>query len=145
MQTFYKTLIASLLLAIPVLTGTSCAKSPGAGTPEHGNSPSRQQLIELVSELNKGLPQDVDSATQLRSVSLGPGTGITYHLSLLSVNSTEIDKEKFKSLMEKKRIQVCNDQDSSKLIGQNIALKYEYLAKDGVPVGDFLAQKSSCL
>ena len=144
MQTFYKTPIASFLLGTIIIFSTSCAKTVGANSQESNNHPSREQLIELVAELNKNLPQDVDSATQLSSVSLGPGTGVTYHLSLLTVDSTEIDKEKFKSLMEKKRLQICKDHDVSKLIEQNIALRYEYVAKDGVPVGDFVAEKSSC-
>lgn len=93
-------------------------------------------LVKWSEYVNKRMPELIDSGLRLDRVSTEPGLHFSYHYTLLSSNSIDIDKASFMADQRAKlKTSVCQKPDVRSFLEHGITVAYSYRSKDNVPVG----------
>ncbi len=90
----------SILFILIVLTHISCSNSPSNKSGGAIGNAVNDNLFAVAKEINKKCPMPIDENTRMDSVTVYNEFMITYHYTVHTVNSKNVDLKKFKSSME---------------------------------------------
>jgi hypothetical protein len=91
------------------------------------------------------LPSEVDKETRLDKMTAENGKQLTYHYTLLAMKSNDVNKAKFRSVMEpllKRRL--CGSEEMKSFLRNGVNVVYVYRALDVQPVGSFKYSPADC-
>ena len=119
--------ITTLAIAITLY---SCTGSTTTNTA--GGSALNNNLFTIAKEINKKCPMATDPDTRLDSAVAFNEYMITYHYTLHTVNSKEVDLQKFKTSMETTMNEKYKTDPQLAIYRDNkIAIAYNYKDKTG--------------
>lgn len=101
-----------------------------------------QDMNDLTTDLNKGLPKKIDAVTQLVSTSTD-GATLYYHY-VIDRNAEWVDESKFNKEKDKITHLVCSDELSKKLFANGMNIQFNYVDKHGVTITNILFTPKDC-
>ncbi len=111
-----------------------CTESTSKSTSSIGAS-ANQNLFEVAKEINKKCPIATDENTRMDSATVFNEYMITYHYTVHTVSSRDVDLKKFKADMEvSMNDKYANDPQLAIYRDNKIAIAYDYKDK----VGEYL-------
>lgn len=121
-----------------------------AGMAERSGMLSNDMTIEhalqrVAIKMNQHLPSEVDRETRLDKLTADIGKQLTYHYTLLTLKSNELNKAKFQSAMEpllKRRL--CSSDEMKGFLRNGISIMYVYRAIDVQPVASCKYSPADC-
>jgi hypothetical protein len=118
--------------------------SYGAG--REGQAKQLDNVLLQVSEyMNKRMPEVIDQDTRLDRVSAEPGAHFSYHYTLLSSNSSEIDKVSFANTIRLQlKSKLCDSAQIRSFFSHGVTVGYMYQGNDGVPIAGTDFPPNSC-
>ncbi len=123
-----KNILFALLIACCLY---GCTESTSKPTSSVGAS-ANQNLFEVAKEINKKCPINTDENTRMDSATVFNEYMITYHYTVHTVSSRDIDLKKFKSSMETSMNEkYLKDPQLAIYRDNRIAIAYDYKDKGG--------------
>jgi major membrane immunogen (membrane-anchored lipoprotein) len=123
---FLKTLVVS------VIAITFCRCSGNAGNKETAGTVVNQNLFALAKEINKKCPMATDENTRMDSATVFNEYMITYHYTVHTVSSKNLDLAKFKASMQSAMDEKYKTDPQLKIYRDNkITIAYDYKDKAG--------------
>lgn len=128
------------------LFGAFAGRFDTYGAGREGQAKQLDDVLLKVSEyMNKRRPETIDSETRLDRVSAEPGAHFSYHYTLVTSNSTAIDKASFASTIRTQLIsKLCNSAQIRNFFDHGVTVGYMYQGNDGLPVGGADFAPNSC-
>ena len=121
----------SLLIFYGLLVITSCTNSPSNNNAQTGSTVN-QNLFAVAKEITKKCPMVTDPDTRLDSAVAYNEYMITYHYTVHTANSKEVDLQKFKTTMETTMKEKYKTDPQFAIYRDNkIAMAYNYKDKTG--------------
>lgn len=110
---------------------------------------TQKELREAASDLNRDLPQMIDSDTRLNSVMGGPGLRFTYYCTLIHYSSTELSSSQKAEIKRNFRIllknRLCSDPGlRTFFFKNNVSVSGYYEWADGVFFTEIFVYPSDC-
>jgi hypothetical protein len=103
-------------------------------------------LVKVSAQMNKKMPIAVDQDTRLDSVSAEPGKHLTYHYTLVSVSSSDVDQAKFNKLIKPQlKTRLCESVEMKKFLKNGVTISYLYRGNDGHLIGGAEFSPSDCI
>jgi hypothetical protein len=119
---------------------------PDRFNPFKNGNKTENDVVQAAEMLNKSLPKMIDEETKFTSVTPGPGKKLTYHFTLVSTKSTDLDKQMFTENIRKGAVDhVCTTKESTKILKAGVELCYLYNGVDKKIISDFCIKNSDCL
>jgi len=128
------------------LFGAFAGRFDTYGAGHDGQTKQLEDALSKVSEyMNKRMPELIDPDTRLDRVSSEPGPHFSYHYTLLSSNSGDIDKTGFIS-HKRSELQdsMCQSTQIRSFLSHGITVAYKYRGKDGGVVGSTEFAPNAC-
>jgi hypothetical protein len=112
-------------------------ESYAGGVNEGNGSRSLDQTLANVSAyLNRSAPLTLDADTRLDRVTSGPGHRLSYHYTLMSVQSKAFKRAEFQKLIrEPLQAKLCGSKEMRSFLVRGVTISYDYLGKDGNRLG----------
>ena len=102
-------------------------------------------LIQVSEYMNKRMPEVIDPETRLDRVSAEPGAHFSYHYTLLTSASADIDKASFASTIRSQlKAKLCESAQIRSFFSHGVTVGYLYQGRDGLPVGGADFAPNSC-
>ncbi|MDQ9171504.1 hypothetical protein Q8A64_13910 [Oxalobacteraceae bacterium R-40] len=104
-----------------------------------------QALQRVAIKMNQYLPSEVDKETRLDKMTAETGRQLTYHYTLITMKSNDVNKAKFKNAMEpvlKRRL--CASDEMKTFLRHGVNIVYVYRAADIQPVASFKYLPADC-
>jgi hypothetical protein len=128
--------------------GKEVAKSvfaPSTPTPKQRENALTQGFSIAAQQINDRGPTMVDRDTRLDGASVGPGSRLTYHYTLVNHRSRDIDATRLTNiLLPTVRQGVCNSKDMAKSLKYGATYVYSYSSSDGKRIAEFELRQSDC-
>jgi hypothetical protein len=117
------------------------SSSSGQGlSQESGSNP----VLKEIDDLNKSLPKMVDEITELTKVTV-EGHTIKYNYHIITVNSEDIDADKFNKNMrgslEKK---ICSDPELKSIFNEGVKVTFSYKDKKDQDITEVTITAADC-
>lgn len=99
-----------------------------------------------VKTINENAPIMVDDLTRLEKATVGPGARLVYHQTLITLDSTKVDKKKFFSGMKEKiEKSICEQGKIIDTIERGGIFSYRYSGKNGGHIATINIDQINCL
>lgn len=144
---------AAMLLALSAnagglgdMFGAFAGRFDSYGAGREGQAKQLDDVLLKVSEyMNKRMPELIDPETRLDRVSAEPGAHFSYHYTLVTSNSTDIDKASFASTIRAQlQSKLCDSAQIRSFFNHGVTVGYLYQGNDGLPVGGADFAPNSC-
>lgn len=91
------------------------------------------------------LPLMVDSGTRLDNVTVGPGTRLVYHYTLIKYSSRDIDANQLLSELQPQVVNsVCSSKEMKPSLQYGGSYVYSYSGSDGIQIASFEIDRTDC-
>ncbi len=121
-----------ILVAFFVAFSLSNCSNASSNKSVSTNSSANQNLFAAAKEINKKCPMPIDENTRMDSASVYNEFMITYHYTVHTVNSKDVDLKKFKATMETTmNAKYKADAQLAVYRDNNIAIAYDYKDNNG--------------
>lgn len=102
-------------------------------------------LDRLANQINKSLPLEVDKHTRLDKVTHETARQLTYHYTIVTLRSTDVNKADFEKAMQPElKKKLCESNEMKNLLKSGVSIAYSYRGNDVQPVGNFKYIPSDC-
>lgn len=147
--------LAALLVAAPLTSTAGVGDVVGAmATKFNGTGVSRnnQQNVDLddilqrvSQQMNRRMPEAIDSETRLDRVSAEPGPRFTFHYSLLGLRGSEVNRSEFARTIQSHLAQrLCDSSQVQTFFRHGVTVVYLYRSNDGQALGGIDFAPDSC-
>jgi len=141
-----------LALLIASILGGGIGKMAGKALVEPNKSTPKQVEQSVVEgfemaakELNQNTPTMIDKDTRIDSVSVGPGTRLTYHYTFPRYTSQEIDSSWIlTNLRPEVKNKVCNSKEMKLSLQYGGIYIFSYSGNDGNIIASFEIDRNDC-
>jgi hypothetical protein len=104
-----------------------------------------QALVKVSAQMNRRMPVEVDKDTRLDKVSAEPGQQLTYHYTLTSIRSSEVNADEFQRLAKPQlKTRLCNSREMQNFLKSGVTVSYAYRGNDGRGIGQVKFAPSEC-
>lgn len=104
-----------------------------------------EALLKMSDKMNQTMPQTVDSDTRLDKVSAEPGNQISYHYTMLKVQSKDINTASFyKTFRPTLQKRVCAADELKLFFRNRVTVAYAYQGTDGRNIGKLAFSPKDC-
>lgn len=137
------------ILVFAGIAGSMARRSARSGAEavfsSNNASVTADMLTQMATELSSGLPIMIDNETRLDKMSAGPDKKITYHYTLVRLESSDITAQQLRSAREHGVIAyVCTNEDMKAFRENGVVVSYSYRGNDGGVIGDILVYPRDC-
>lgn len=148
-----KKIILSVIGIIAIIVASAIGKGIGILVGKEISKPNPEEIEKVIIEgfeeaariINRDAPVFVDKETKMDKATVGPGSRITYHHTLMNYSSTDVDAQWLKNnLLPIVKSNVCKNNNMRKALQHGGIYGYSYSGKDGVFITDFAISKDEC-
>lgn len=104
-----------------------------------------QTLANVSAHLNRDVPITLDADTRLDRVTAEPGHRLSYHYTLTSVQSKDIQRADFLKLIRPPlQARLCESNEMRSFLKHGVTISYNYRSSDGGRLGTARFTASDC-
>jgi hypothetical protein len=102
------------------------------------------QLGKAAAAINNSEHKQTSAGVRLDKAEAGPGSRMTYYMTLVNLTASEVDKSSLAASVEQDKGRTCGVPNVKKLLDQNVTVGIKYFANDGVLVESFEISRAVC-
>lgn len=149
-------LVAAAILAAPapamakgfwasvfgVAAGSVAGKAAGSA---FSDADVTDKLKKMAVKINQEAPMRLDDMTRMDRVSVGPGRLVTYHNTITTMRSGEVNLEAFRGQFSSEmRRKICASSDLATLRRVGVTMVYAYSGSEGGLIGSVRIAPQDC-
>ncbi|RZI41519.1 zinc ribbon domain-containing protein [Herbaspirillum sp. HC18] len=112
--------------------------------PSKSSSEWEKSLPSIASEINKGMPMNVDRDTVLQTTSAGPGNRFKYHYVLVNIEATDLSSESIAAFSQVVTNRVCTNNDLKVFLENGTTVTFSYQNNAGVLLTNIDVTPANC-
>jgi hypothetical protein len=101
-------------------------------------------LGKAAAAINNSEHKQTSAGVRLDKAEAGPGSRMTYYMTLVNLTASEVDKSSLTASAEQDKDRTCGVPNVKKLLDQNVTVGIKYFANDGVLVESFEISHAVC-
>ncbi|MDB5763196.1 MAG: hypothetical protein JWQ21_2191 [Herminiimonas sp.] len=104
-----------------------------------------EALVKVSTQMNRKMPMIIDQDTRLDRVSAEPGHHFTYHYTLLSMRSKDVNTADFQKMIRPQlKRKLCESIEMQNFLKSGVTVSYLYKDSDGHAIGGVEFAPSEC-